>query len=296
MSKELPFVSCLCPTYGRPELLRNAIQCFLNQTYPANRRELIIWDDLGQYQSMVYMTVKGTFEMISTQETFESLPDKYNALAQRAQGDVIAVWEDDDIYLPYHLSSQIRELTDASKRVLMKTPEVISHYNGKIFKEASDGRFHGSLVFTRALLDYVKGWPATKRADFDQTVIKLLESNAEQILKNIYTYEGETYPSYVFRWESTKQPHGQHYMENAADENWYGKYHANVTPEKPRSAFIIPKFDADTERFMYDIRYNLQHKLSIENPTPRDEYSGMLLDRDFQIPVPQSLVHPVVNP
>ena len=51
MSSELPLVSCLCPTYRRPQLLENSIACFLDQNYPADRRELVVLDDAGELQS-----------------------------------------------------------------------------------------------------------------------------------------------------------------------------------------------------------------------------------------------------
>ena len=51
MSSELPLVSCLCPTYRRPQLLENSIACFLAQNYPADRRELVVLDDAGELQS-----------------------------------------------------------------------------------------------------------------------------------------------------------------------------------------------------------------------------------------------------
>ena len=39
----LPMVSVLTPTYGRPRLLRRAVEQFLAYTYP--RKEMIIMDD-----------------------------------------------------------------------------------------------------------------------------------------------------------------------------------------------------------------------------------------------------------
>ena len=38
-----PWVTCLCPTYGRFERLREALACFLAQDYP-NRRLIILND------------------------------------------------------------------------------------------------------------------------------------------------------------------------------------------------------------------------------------------------------------
>ena len=83
MSSELPFVSCLCPTYRRPKLLENSIACFLAQDYPAHRRELIVLDDAGEFQNQ---TGAG-WEIISIPRRFRSLPEKFNALAGLARGE-----------------------------------------------------------------------------------------------------------------------------------------------------------------------------------------------------------------
>lgn len=45
MSK--PLVTCVCPTYKRPQLLQNALACFLAQEY--ERKHLVILDDAGQF-------------------------------------------------------------------------------------------------------------------------------------------------------------------------------------------------------------------------------------------------------
>ena len=72
-------VSCLCPTYRRPKLLKNSIACFEAQDYPADRRELIILDDAGELQNQ---TGAG-WQIISIQRRFRSLPEKFNAPYQQ---------------------------------------------------------------------------------------------------------------------------------------------------------------------------------------------------------------------
>jgi len=70
---ERPFFVCLCPTYGRPRMVQNAVACFLAQDYPVDRRRLLILDDAGQIPAQ-----KGDgWEVFSMSERFESLPAKY---------------------------------------------------------------------------------------------------------------------------------------------------------------------------------------------------------------------------
>ncbi|MFN6314612.1 MAG: glycosyltransferase, partial [Planctomyces sp.] len=104
--RPLPFVSCLCPTYRRPQMMANTISCFITQDYPADRRELIILDDAGELNNE---TGDG-WQIISISRRFRSLPEKVNALAGLAQGDILVVWEDDDIYLQHHISTHVRAM------------------------------------------------------------------------------------------------------------------------------------------------------------------------------------------
>ncbi|MCX6908301.1 MAG: glycosyltransferase family A protein [Verrucomicrobia bacterium] len=42
---ETPAVSCMCLTYGRPQVLAEAVQSFLQQNY-AGPKELVVLNDL----------------------------------------------------------------------------------------------------------------------------------------------------------------------------------------------------------------------------------------------------------
>jgi hypothetical protein len=209
MSNELPFVSCLCPTYRRPKLLENSIACFVAQDYPADRRELIIIDDAGELQNQ---TGEG-WQILSIPRRFRSLSEKFNALAGLAQGEILVVWEDDDIYLPHHISGHVAAMEG---HVWSKPSKVLSDYTGQIQEEDAAGRFHASLAFTRLAFEQVGGWPLTLRGDFDQQLSSRL---------NAVGTPGDpckfTDPAYVFRWESTGAYHGQALMRGPEDEGWY---------------------------------------------------------------------------
>jgi hypothetical protein len=38
------------------------------------------------------------------------LPEKFNARAGLAQGDILVVWEDDEIYLQHHIGTKVRAM------------------------------------------------------------------------------------------------------------------------------------------------------------------------------------------
>lgn len=260
----LPFVSCLCPTFHRPKLLRNALACFLAQDYPPDRRELIILDDGNDYVTAgpddagggakfayPYLTDRGTVGMMHARDRFPSLPAKFNALAAASSSGatVFCVWEDDDIYLPHHISAHVAALTSDAHRdqgaYFSKPRTVLSTYTGRLIEENAAGRFHASIAFTRKLFDRVAGWPATKRADFDQQFMKSLADNGVTVSPSDYGP-----PSYCFRYGSTTAAngpvngyHGQHFMQSPDDKEWY-----NRVPHRPgnRNLNLYAEFDDET--------------------------------------------------
>jgi len=91
-------ITAICPTYGRFELLRAAVGCFVRQTH-ADRDMLI----LNDAPVPIECDVPGV--RVINETGFDSLGEKYARLLDEAEGPVIAHWEDDDLYLPWHLAS-----------------------------------------------------------------------------------------------------------------------------------------------------------------------------------------------
>tara|TARA_R110001606_G_scaffold88104_2_gene198292 strand:- start:2333 stop:3094 length:762 start_codon:yes stop_codon:yes gene_type:complete len=100
MSGKFPFISCKCITYGRVSTLEEAIHSFLIQDYPKDRCELIIVNDYPK-QKLIYDHPQVT--IYNLDETFPLIGEKENYAIERCNGDLIAVWDDDDIGLSNHL-------------------------------------------------------------------------------------------------------------------------------------------------------------------------------------------------
>ena len=234
MSSELPFVSCLCPTYRRPKLLENSIACFMAQHYPTDRRELIVLDDAGELENQ---TGNG-WQIISIQRRFRSLPEKFNALAGLAQGEILVVWEDDDIYLPHHISSHV---TAMDGHLWSKPSKVLSDYTGEIREEDATGRFHASIAMTRQAFIQCGGWPLTLRGDFDQQLLARLATTGTPADPC-----SDAQPGYVFRWGSTGAYHGQALMQGPEDERWYERSLETGIAVPPST--LIPMLDHETSQ------------------------------------------------
>ena len=240
-------ILCLCPTYGRPRLVANALACFLAQDYPEEKRRLVILDDAGQIPA----SQADGWAVISMPVRYNSLPDKYNALLSmervlrpNSRWDAVAVWDDDDIYFPWHLSAAAKALGGGSPSC--KPRSVWSLYNAtEPFQEDATGRFHGSLVVSVPRLRDVGGWIPTRRADFDQQQIAACGPAADML-----PHSPDGLPGYAFRWQSTKAPHCQGLMSSPANEDWYDRYRMAQTE---RVEDFAPQFDEETTRILRTI-------------------------------------------
>lgn len=253
-------IACLCPTYKRPECLPNAVQCFIQQwahSQPEFDCRLFVLDDAGQYFSqLVNRPVNPGIAMTvlkSHTYRYPSLPLKYEALVELANewdADGYVIWEDDDIFLPWHLSNIGKAFADGIR--YYRHPDVFSTYlenkQGLHLEEAA-GRFHSSWAFTRevyeqvggysALLDEVTDTSPTKKLNFDQRLGALLRM-ADPPMREDYYYR--LCPSYVYRWGNPTY-HGSAFGESGYADLWerLGKQEASYIGE------LVPEFDTETE-------------------------------------------------
>lgn len=96
------FISCKCITYGRTPLLEEAIYSFLQQDYPEDKRELVIVND---YPLQTLIFEHPLVKIYNLKKTFKIIGEKENYAIERCNGELIAVWDDDDVALPNHLSN-----------------------------------------------------------------------------------------------------------------------------------------------------------------------------------------------
>lgn len=245
-----PRILCVCPTYGRPpHLLANTLACYEQQDY-AGPKHLFIYDDLGNVKSAKMSN--GTLHCSTVREP--SLPEKYDTMlrvADLSKYDIVVVWEDDDVYLPWHLSA-IAECWQKTKARWFHPREVWSTYGGSAHKEGADGRFHASLAINTELLDEIGGWVGCQepghvgRGDFDQRVIaKCREIGGEP---GCYD-ENPKGPSYVFRWQDTGAVHGQGLMAGADEEQWWNR----SVPQHSENVAAEPCLDEAAQRTIAEI-------------------------------------------
>ncbi|HWI53962.1 MAG TPA: class I SAM-dependent methyltransferase [Symbiobacteriaceae bacterium] len=189
MVEGLPLVSCLCPTYGRPQMLREAIWSFLQQDYP--NKELIIVNDHDQPVCLdrEYPGVS----VYNLPERLANLGEKRNHTVRLARGEILLNWDDDDLYLPWRITDSVRRLWPNPEKWAFKATRAWSSTNNKRY-HISQNLFHAQIAMRRSLFDQV-GWYAAMNSGQD------MEFEA-RIPKERWLQHPAT-PSellYVYRW------------------------------------------------------------------------------------------------
>lgn len=232
-------IVCLMPTYGRRAgLLNNSLACFFAQDYPD--KHLFILDDLGTLAGCkIDEPYREHVSILSTEVRSSSVGEKYNEMigvleSSGYEYDAVAVWDDDDIYLPSHLSSHARVMQDHR---WSKPSTIVSAHFQPPQREPSNGRFHGSIAVLRGLVMDCP-WIDTTRATFDQEYLSALGAHATP---------GDPCnladPQYVYRWQTSRAGHCSGLMGSTT---WYADYKPDSREPIMR---LWPEFDADTRRF-----------------------------------------------
>jgi len=185
-------IACLCLTFNRPAQLAEAVESFLRQTYPAELRDLVILDDAGQYDPAACDHLPGV-KLITTRHRFRTLGEKRNAAAALASPDVeaYAVWDDDDIYLPWHLEAMAQVF--AAGIPWSRPAEVWIDRRTHLERKPTGGLFHASWGFTREAFLSVGGYPAMQSGQDQALAARFKQSG-------IRAASPAGQPSYVYRW------------------------------------------------------------------------------------------------
>jgi len=138
-----PSVSVQMVTYERPALLLEALQQVAAQDYPGSVEAVVVDDSAESLESKLKEARLEGLELPDINYVY--LPDrvtigaKRNLAARSTQADVLAIWDDDDLFTKDRLASQVRHLQgQEGGEVACSAIEVASIYS-----------FPRSSLFTR---------------------------------------------------------------------------------------------------------------------------------------------------
>jgi glycosyltransferase involved in cell wall biosynthesis len=144
------------PTYGRPSYVGEAVAMFLAQDYPA--KELIVLNDCA---GQVFRCDQPGVRVINTDRRFPNLGEKRNAVIEMARGEIIAVWDDDDVHLPWRLSFSMTEMQKWNTE-FYRPAEFWAYWGEPALHDNQSVDYwvsHGLVMFTKNLWQRVGGYP-----------------------------------------------------------------------------------------------------------------------------------------
>jgi len=144
-------ISCLCITYLRTSLLEEAIECFLRQTYKGPKELIIINDAEDQYLEFNHPEVF----IFNTNRRFRTIGEKRNASVALSKYDYLAVWDDDDIFLPHRLEYCFNKIQKYGLDYY-KLEEAFFCENN-IIKKICSNLYFSSSIFSRKLYSVLEG-------------------------------------------------------------------------------------------------------------------------------------------
>jgi len=130
---EYPLISCFSTVFGRVKCLEEAIQCFLDQDYPGPK-ELVIVNDLPE---QTLHCDHPEIKIYNMKKRFPTLGEKCNYNVEKTVGEILVVWDDDDIYLPNYISELNKLLLNHNGNGLMYPQNILQwhkHTPEKIIK------------------------------------------------------------------------------------------------------------------------------------------------------------------
>jgi len=187
-------ITVCCCTYRRPEGLAEVVESFHRQTYPAHLRRLVILDDAGQYPG----PPRGAgWKIVSGPHRFLTLGGKRNACAGIAGDwpDALAIWDDDDKYLPHALEATAAALETAE----WSRPSLVLHPSADwstLTTHATGGLFHGGWGYRRQAFQAAGRYPSIDNGEDQALAAKLEKIGTTQADPIALGFA----PFYIFPW------------------------------------------------------------------------------------------------
>lgn len=156
LPKEEPLVSIIIRTCQRPEVLKEALESCIGQTYK-NLEIIVVEDGKNQSESMIDDTFKD--ERIRYYATMEKVGRSKagNIGMEKAQGQYMSFLDDDDLYYADHIETLVKALEGNHHRVAYAIAEesqiVVSSKSPYYYEEKQRSVFY-KQGFNRALLFY----------------------------------------------------------------------------------------------------------------------------------------------
>jgi glycosyltransferase involved in cell wall biosynthesis len=244
-------ISCICLTYGRVNLLEEALQSFLKQDYPQDRCELLIVNDYA-LQTLIYD--HPNVRIINLTVPFGTIGEKVQYAIDQAKFDIIATWDDDDVALPNHLRNIDKLFTEGTY--------VLHWAKGGFWNEPSLTAIgwlgNSGVIYSKEAIKAIGGVPV-ENAGYDTTMVDRIHSLG--IERTIFATPPDEETSWYYRWGFiTRDCYHQSGMgtDDAVKPNILVRHAQHI--ESLRSVGMIPTGDIILRpQWLYDYEQQLKN-------------------------------------
>jgi glycosyltransferase involved in cell wall biosynthesis len=251
---EIPSISACCITYGRPELLEEAIECFLRQDYPG-QTDMVILNDHEEIK-IEWPDAPDNIQIINLDERVPTIGEKRNISVDLSKGQLCCPWDDDDLCLPWRFAVSVQEMRNHHYYKPNRSWYwgVLGHceaVHSKIYLKPRRNVFHSQGMWSREAYEEIgKYKPEQSGQDitFEKDIAKYGYRDEHSLkLKDLY---------YVYRYGKTGSFHlSQWGRNNGYDEApiWIKKY----SKVKPGTYKLNPHWDDNyvewVDKNLYDV-------------------------------------------
>jgi len=140
-----PLVSCICLSENRVNLLKTAVFDFMNQTYP--NKELIIITSEDDLDTINANFQENEFIKLYSVSSQTSIGNRRNLAIDVSDGDIIAIWDDDDHHAPDRIRIQLKYFRNSNiyKGSILMQIKIVNTLTGESFNSKIK-MWEGTLV------------------------------------------------------------------------------------------------------------------------------------------------------
>ena len=203
---ESPVVSCLMTTYGRFECVERSITLWLLQDYP--NKELVILNTApkklelhSRLEGKGIRVINSEFQL-GTQTPYTNVGQIRQDVISQALGEYYICWDDDDLFLPWHISNGMKYIIENNKTAWMPKQSFWTPNAGEKFEYASNSMEASCIIKLSDIKRF--GFLDSNGGEHLSWRRGLVEEGILDENINVYPFE-----SYVYNWGEDIAAHKQ---------------------------------------------------------------------------------------
>jgi len=170
--KDGPLVSCLMVTRGKLFPSRHAITCFQRQTYPNRELVVVVDDPACELIAHISSLNDNKIRLVRLSADRKMLGELRNISVAEARGEYVCQWDDDDLYDPERIQTQLGALLASGAAACLLRRWTIWWPEARKLAISGGRLWEGSIIALKSILP---GYPAWRRGEDTAMVDELVQ-------------------------------------------------------------------------------------------------------------------------